>query len=67
VLFARAIERGVGYAKEHGFKMIVTNMRKSNIPIIKLNEKLGFTTREISPEYYPDPPEDAIVMQLDVP
>jgi ribosomal protein S18 acetylase RimI-like enzyme len=47
-----------------GFELIVTNMRKSNSPIIKLNEKLGFTIREISPGYYSDPSEDAIVMEL---
>jgi ribosomal-protein-alanine N-acetyltransferase len=54
----------IGYASEHGFKVIVTNMRKSNDPIIALNEKLGFTVREISPEYYSEPNEDAIVMEL---
>jgi [ribosomal protein S18]-alanine N-acetyltransferase len=48
------------YAREHGFKVIVTNMRRSNDPIIALNEKLGFTTREISAEYYSEPDEDAI-------
>jgi ribosomal protein S18 acetylase RimI-like enzyme len=52
------------YARERGFKEIVTNMRKSNHPIIALNEKLGFTTREISAEYYSEPDEDAIVMRL---
>lgn len=56
----------IGYAKEHGFKLIVTNMRESNTPIIRLNEKVGFTTREISPEYYSDTTEDAIVMQLEL-
>ena len=54
----------ISYAREHGFKVIVTNMRKSNSPIIRLNEKLGFTIRELSPEYYTDPTEDAIVMEL---
>jgi ribosomal protein S18 acetylase RimI-like enzyme len=56
----------IGYAREHGFRVIVTNMRKSNSPIIRLNTRLGFTIREISPEYYSDPPEDAIVMELEL-
>ena len=54
----------IDYAKQHGFTVIVTNMRQSNSRIIKLNEKLGFTIREVVPEYYPDPTEDAIVMEL---
>lgn len=54
----------IRHAKERGFREIVTNMRASNRPIIKLNEKLGFKIREISRGYYPDPEEDAIVMEL---
>jgi ribosomal protein S18 acetylase RimI-like enzyme len=56
----------ISYAKAHGFKVIVTNMRESNSPIIELNEKLGFTIREVSPGYYPDPVEDAVVMERKV-
>ena len=54
----------IGYARDHSFKVIVTNMRRSNVPIIKLNEKSGFKTREICAGYYSDPQEDAIVMEL---
>lgn len=56
----------IGYARDHGFKVIVTNMRRSNTPIIKLNEKLGFKPREICAGYYSDPQEDAIVMELEL-
>jgi ribosomal protein S18 acetylase RimI-like enzyme len=56
----------INYAKEHGFKLIVTNMRESNSPIIELNKKLRFTIREVSPGYYSDPLEDAIVMERKV-
>ena len=45
----------IGYAKQHGFKVIVTNMRQSNSKIINANDKLGFTTREVVPDYYLDP------------
>lgn len=56
----------IQYAKENGFRVIVTNMRQSNIPIIKLNEKLGFIKRELCQGYYSDPLEDAIVMELEL-
>jgi ribosomal protein S18 acetylase RimI-like enzyme len=55
----------IEYAKERGFKTIVTNMRQSNHRIIKLNEKYGFKTRTIDPDYYPDG-EPAVVMELDL-
>lgn len=56
----------IAHARQHGFKVVVTNMRKSNTRIIRLNEELGFTVREVIPEYYPDPVEDAIVMELKI-
>jgi len=56
----------IKYARQNGFKVVVTNMRESNAPIIKLNEKLGFKERKRSPNYYPDPTEDAIVMELEL-
>jgi ribosomal protein S18 acetylase RimI-like enzyme len=57
----------IEYAKQHGFRVIVTNMRESNSPIIRLNEKFGFTSREIVPGYYADPEEPAVVMELFLP
>jgi len=54
----------IEYARSRGFQVIVTNMRKSNHRIIRLNEQLGFQFRLIDPGYYIDPPEDAIVMEL---
>jgi ribosomal protein S18 acetylase RimI-like enzyme len=54
----------IEYARQHGFRVVVTNMRVSNAPIIRLNEKLGFQERERSPKYYTNPTEDAIVMEL---
>jgi ribosomal protein S18 acetylase RimI-like enzyme len=54
----------IEYARSHGFEVIVTNMRQTNHPIIRLNEALGFRRRSIHPSFYEDPPEDAIVMEL---
>jgi len=56
----------IEFAKQHGFHTIVTNMRRTNRPIIRLNESLGFKFREIAPSFYSDPEEDAIVMELDL-
>jgi ribosomal protein S18 acetylase RimI-like enzyme len=39
-------------------------MRQSNLRVIRLNEKFGFTQRETSPDYYSDPDEAALVMEL---
>lgn len=54
----------IEYARERGFEIIVTNMRESNTRIIRLNNKFGFTTRELVPGYYSDPEEAAVVMEL---
>jgi GNAT superfamily N-acetyltransferase len=56
----------IEYARQRGFELIVTNMRQSNIRIIKLNEKFGFKLREVVPGYYDDPDEAAVVMELKV-
>jgi ribosomal protein S18 acetylase RimI-like enzyme len=54
----------IEYARRHGFEVIVTNMRESNGRIIRLNQKLGFRTREVVAGYYTDPEERAVVMEL---
>ena len=52
------------YARHWQFRRVVTNCRKSNKTIIKLNRELGFTNLMVVPKYYPDPQEDAVVMEL---
>ncbi len=54
----------IEFARTRGFRVIVTNMRLGNERIIRLNEELGFQRRLISPGYYIDPPEDALVMEI---
>jgi ribosomal protein S18 acetylase RimI-like enzyme len=54
----------IEYARLRGFEFIVTNMRQSNSRIIRLNERFGFTPRELVPGYYDDPDEAALVMEL---
>ena len=53
------------YAHHHGFTRIVTNHRKSNRPIIELNQKFGFKIiRQPKAQYFEDPPEPTVVMEL---
>ncbi len=57
----------IAYARQHGFTRIVTNQRKSNRAIIALNRKFGFRIVRTSKEnYYSDPPEPTVVMELDL-
>ena len=55
----------IAWARRYGFTRIVTNCRRSNRPIIQLNQKFGFkildTTRR---NYYYGPAEPAVVMEL---
>jgi GNAT superfamily N-acetyltransferase len=39
----------IDFARHRHCKTIVTNMRQSNVRVIRLNEKFGFTQRETSP------------------
>lgn len=54
----------IEFARQRHSTAIVTNMRQSNLAVIRLNQKFGFTQREISPGYYSDPDEAALVMEL---
>jgi len=54
----------IEYARDHGFTVIVTNMRESNERIRKLNESVGFKFRCLARDYYQAPCEGAVVMEL---
>jgi len=54
----------IAYARHHGFARIVTNTRKRNAAMIALNRKFGFRIVRISPRYYSDPTDAAVVMEL---
>jgi len=43
------------YAHRHGFTRVVTNTRKSNGPMIKLNGRFRFTVLRTTPNYYEEP------------
>jgi len=52
------------YARRHGFTRIVTNTRKGNKPMIGLNERFGFKVLRTTSDYYEDPREPTVVMEL---
>ncbi len=52
------------YARRHGFTRIITNSRKSNRPMIGLNKKFGFKVLRTTPDYYENPREPTVVMEL---
>ena len=54
----------ISYARFHGFSRIVTNTRKHNVAMIKLNRKFGFRIIRTTPGYYSDPADATIVMEL---
>ena len=54
----------IGWARRHGFTRIVTNSRRSNRAMIRLNQKHGFRViRLTAGPYYSNPAERAVVME----
>jgi ribosomal protein S18 acetylase RimI-like enzyme len=53
----------LSYAHQKGFSRIVTNTRKSNNAMIRLNEKFGFRVIRTTPGYYQCPQEPTVVME----
>jgi GNAT superfamily N-acetyltransferase len=53
----------IEYAKQNGFRRMVTNCRESNAAMISINEKFGFRPIRNTPRYYEDG-EATVVMEL---
>ncbi len=49
--------------KQRGVMKIFLEVRESNIPAIRLYEKLHFQKNGMRKNYYSDPPEDAVLME----
>lgn len=54
----------VAYARHHGFRRIVTNTRASNERMIRLNQQFGFRIVRTTPDYYAEPDEPTVVLEL---
>jgi ribosomal protein S18 acetylase RimI-like enzyme len=53
----------IEYARQNGFRRIVTNCRESNAAMISINKKFGFRPIRTTPDYYEDG-EATVVMEL---
>jgi ribosomal protein S18 acetylase RimI-like enzyme len=60
---SRVKEWQIEYAKQRGFRRVVTNCRESNTPMIEINRKFGFKAVRTTPGYYEDG-EATVVMEL---
>lgn len=49
-------------ARKHGAKRAFLEVRRSNVAAIRLYKRFGFATESVRKGYYPDPPEDALVL-----
>jgi ribosomal protein S18 acetylase RimI-like enzyme len=56
----------VEYAKQNGFRRIVTNCRESNAAMISINKEFGFRPIRTTPDYYEDG-EATVVLELLLP
>lgn len=54
----------IDFARRGGFTRISTNFRKSNVGSLRLNEKFGFKVVGEVADYFSDPDEPSIVMEL---
>lgn len=54
----------ISFARLHGFKRMVAHTRGSNVAMIKLNQKFGFKIARVVRNYYHEPDESAVVMEL---
>lgn len=49
---------------ENGARVLLLEVRASNLPALELYRSFGFVELDRRPRYYPDTGEDAVVMQL---
>lgn len=54
----------IDYAKEKEMEFVTLEVRKTNIPAIKVYESLGFKQVGLRKDYYRKPKEDALIMTL---
>jgi ribosomal protein S18 acetylase RimI-like enzyme len=59
----RVKEWQIEYAREHGFKRVVTNCRESNSRMIEINRRFGFQPIRTTRGYYGDG-EATVVLEL---
>lgn len=60
----RLLREGLCRAAERAAEEVLLEVRRSNLPAIRLYEKTGFCQIGVRSRYYRNPTEDAILMQL---
>lgn len=61
--FARALmEHVLAEAAARGAQRALLEVRRSNLAAIGLYDALGFTTESVRKGYYPNPPDDALIL-----
>jgi ribosomal protein S18 acetylase RimI-like enzyme len=56
----------IAYAWRHNFNRIVTNTRERNKAMIHLNRKFNFEVIRITPNYYSQPTDSTVVLELKI-
>lgn len=56
----------ISYCRKNNIEKIFLEVRTSNIPAIKLYEKVGFEKISTRQNYYPDNNEDALIYMLEI-
>lgn len=56
----------LSYCKKENIEKVFLEVRQSNIPAIKLYEKIGFEKISIRKKYYADNNEDALIYMLEI-
>jgi ribosomal protein S18 acetylase RimI-like enzyme len=54
----------IAYARYDGFNRIITTCRKQNTRMIALNRQFGFRIVKTIPQYYAEPTDSAVLMEL---
>ena len=60
----RLLQAGLDQLKKKGCKKVFLEVRESNQPAIRLYEKNGFVQLGVRKNYYHEPEENAMIMQL---
>lgn len=61
---AALMRASIEYARAHRVRILLLEVRRGNLPAIRLYRGLGFTALSVRPGYYSDNGEDAIEMIL---
>lgn len=65
-LAARLLEHAIAWAHRLRCRRVMLEVRRSNRPAIQLYRKYGFRPVAVRAGYYAIPPEDALVMRLEL-